>query len=221
MGSSKQQRRMSREQVQEILERNATLCRDEPNFIRYVVDLAIYLLEYEYDWKDCGIEPPERIATRPLPGDGTLAPVDVAPPRPAPAETHATPVETRRPLLQVEPPPAPEPVIPIAAEPRRRSGLLGLPPALEPRPKVIPEVERPAMPSRPAPAESAPREVHEPAKPPAHAASEPRPGERQKFVSLNLRQTSKLASDIGPLCVYCGVPVGDHAVCPSCRNVVR
>ena len=44
----KGRRRLSRTQIIEILERNAELYKDE-NFIPYVVELAIYLVEYEYD----------------------------------------------------------------------------------------------------------------------------------------------------------------------------
>jgi hypothetical protein len=33
------------------------LYKDEENFVHYLVDLAVYLLEYEYDWSDSGARP--------------------------------------------------------------------------------------------------------------------------------------------------------------------
>lgn len=58
----KARRKLSRSQVQEILERNIKLYKDEESFITYLVDLAIYLLEYEYNWEESYAEPPDHIA---------------------------------------------------------------------------------------------------------------------------------------------------------------
>jgi len=46
----KTRRKLSRNQIQAILERNLELYRDEETFIPYLIDLSIYLLEYEYNW---------------------------------------------------------------------------------------------------------------------------------------------------------------------------
>ena len=56
-------RKLTRRQIQEILERNCKLYKDEESFIPYVIELALYLLEYEYDWTDSGAEPPARVAS--------------------------------------------------------------------------------------------------------------------------------------------------------------
>lgn len=45
-------RKLNKAQIIEILERNVALYKDEENFVRYLVDLAIYLMEYEYDGSD-------------------------------------------------------------------------------------------------------------------------------------------------------------------------
>jgi hypothetical protein len=57
----KARRKLTRAQVQEILERNIKLYKDEDSFITYLVDLAIYLLEYEYNWEESYAQPPEHI----------------------------------------------------------------------------------------------------------------------------------------------------------------
>lgn len=57
----KARRKLSRSQVQEILERNIKLYKDEESFITYLVDLAIYLLEYEYNWEESYAQPPEHL----------------------------------------------------------------------------------------------------------------------------------------------------------------
>lgn len=58
MAQPKTGRKLSRAQVQEILERNARLYKSDENFVAYLVELGLYLLEYEYDWSDSGAEPP-------------------------------------------------------------------------------------------------------------------------------------------------------------------
>lgn len=58
MTQPKAKKKLSRAQVQEILERNAQLHRSDENFVPYLVELALYLLEYEYDWTESGAEPP-------------------------------------------------------------------------------------------------------------------------------------------------------------------
>jgi hypothetical protein len=62
--SKHRQRGLSRAQVQEILERNAQLYRSENHFVSYFIDLAIYLLECEYDWADASLPPPEHVRAR-------------------------------------------------------------------------------------------------------------------------------------------------------------
>jgi hypothetical protein len=61
----KARRKLTRAQVQEILERNIKLYKDEESFITYLVDLAIYLLEYEYNWEESYAQPPEHLDTVP------------------------------------------------------------------------------------------------------------------------------------------------------------
>lgn len=51
-------RKLNRAQVAEILERNAQLYKGEDSFVHYLIDLALYLLEYEYDWSQSGMEQP-------------------------------------------------------------------------------------------------------------------------------------------------------------------
>ncbi|MBI3735479.1 hypothetical protein HY256_03090 [Candidatus Sumerlaeota bacterium] len=71
-------RKLSRAQVMEILERNCRLYKDENTFVPYLVELALYLLEYEYDWGESGAPPPK------FPGsaDGGRG-SSLAPPRPS------------------------------------------------------------------------------------------------------------------------------------------
>lgn len=61
----KARRKLSRSQVQEILERNSKLYKDEDSFVTYLVDLAIYLLEYEYNWEESYAQPPDHVAELP------------------------------------------------------------------------------------------------------------------------------------------------------------
>lgn len=66
-------RKLSRWEIQEILERNAELWKGDESFVTYMVELAMYLLEYEYDWSQSGTAPPEeRRAKRPAPVGGPL-----------------------------------------------------------------------------------------------------------------------------------------------------
>jgi hypothetical protein len=58
-------RKLSRSQIQEILERNVKLYRDEESFVPYLLELAIYLLEYEYNWDDSGAQPPPNLPQLP------------------------------------------------------------------------------------------------------------------------------------------------------------
>lgn len=55
---SKPRRKLSRTQIIDILERNVSLYKDEQSFVHYLVELAVYLLEFEYDWAEGGAEPP-------------------------------------------------------------------------------------------------------------------------------------------------------------------
>lgn len=51
-------RKLNRAQVAEILERNVQLYKGEDTFVHYLIDLALYLLEYEYDWSQSALEQP-------------------------------------------------------------------------------------------------------------------------------------------------------------------
>jgi hypothetical protein len=50
---------MTRSQIIDILERNVSLYREEDSFVHYLVELAIYLMEYEYDWSESSATPPD------------------------------------------------------------------------------------------------------------------------------------------------------------------
>ncbi|MCE5230074.1 hypothetical protein LLG95_10815 [bacterium] len=50
-------RKLNRAQIAEILERNVQLYKGEESFVHYLIDLALYLLEYEYDWSQSGTDP--------------------------------------------------------------------------------------------------------------------------------------------------------------------
>ena len=65
-------RKLNRRQVQEILERNIKLYKDEESLVPYLVDLAIYLLEYEYDWDNSGVEAPEGLPDDPEVEEGGI-----------------------------------------------------------------------------------------------------------------------------------------------------
>ena len=43
--------RLSRTEISDILKRNFDLYKDEPNFVDYLVELAIYLIQYQFDPK--------------------------------------------------------------------------------------------------------------------------------------------------------------------------
>ena len=69
-GKSKSPRRkLNRTQIIDILERNVALYKDEPVFVRYLIELAVYLMEFEYNWTDSDAPrpdfktPPEREIT--------------------------------------------------------------------------------------------------------------------------------------------------------------
>lgn len=42
------QEKMDREEILDILKRNVILYKNDPDFVNYFVDLALYLLEYHY-----------------------------------------------------------------------------------------------------------------------------------------------------------------------------
>jgi hypothetical protein len=48
--AGKSRRKLSRNEITDILQRNVSLYRDEDTFVPYLIELAVYLLEYEYDW---------------------------------------------------------------------------------------------------------------------------------------------------------------------------
>ena len=57
--NAKLRRKLNKSQVLEILERNAALYRDDEAFLEYLVNLTLYLIEYEYNWAESGCEPPK------------------------------------------------------------------------------------------------------------------------------------------------------------------
>ena len=61
----KARRRLSRDRIQEIIERNLSLYKGEDSFIPYLVELTIYLVEYEYDWSQSQTEAPEDLPEDP------------------------------------------------------------------------------------------------------------------------------------------------------------
>ena len=52
MGVSEPKKKLSKEEIIEILRRNAQLFKNEPEFVTYIVDLAIYLIEDLLDQED-------------------------------------------------------------------------------------------------------------------------------------------------------------------------
>lgn len=50
--------------MQEILERNVELYKEETSFVPYLIELAVYLLEFEYDWKDVDGSPGDKNPAR-------------------------------------------------------------------------------------------------------------------------------------------------------------
>ena len=55
---SKTRRKLSKAEIVDILERNVSLYREEESFAHYLIELAVYLLEYEYDWAESGATTP-------------------------------------------------------------------------------------------------------------------------------------------------------------------
>jgi hypothetical protein len=45
-------RKLNKSQIIDILERNVALYKEEENFVHYLVELTVYLMEYEYDWAE-------------------------------------------------------------------------------------------------------------------------------------------------------------------------
>lgn len=65
MSQTRVRRKLSRSQIVEILERNVTLYKNNDDFVHYLVELGLYLLEYEYDWSErAGSQPPPHIRKR-------------------------------------------------------------------------------------------------------------------------------------------------------------
>lgn len=80
----KTRRKLSRQQVIDILERNVALYKDEQQFVHYLVELAVYLMEYEYDWAESGLAPPMQVTTEanpPQPVKEQATPGGTPPPR--------------------------------------------------------------------------------------------------------------------------------------------
>jgi hypothetical protein len=55
---AKARRKLNRGQIIDILERNVELYKEEDLFVHYLVELAIYLMEYEYNWDGSDVEMP-------------------------------------------------------------------------------------------------------------------------------------------------------------------
>jgi hypothetical protein len=49
--------KLSRKEIADILKRNCDLYRDEPAFSEYLVELAMYLIEFQYDPEKCDERP--------------------------------------------------------------------------------------------------------------------------------------------------------------------
>jgi len=63
---SQPKKRLSKEEIIEILRRNAQLFKNEPEFVTYIVDLAMYLIENFLELKETQKDVPERnkVSTR-------------------------------------------------------------------------------------------------------------------------------------------------------------
>lgn len=48
-GPTNKEPKLSRKQITDILQRNLMLYREEPNLAEYIAELALYLIEYQYD----------------------------------------------------------------------------------------------------------------------------------------------------------------------------
>jgi hypothetical protein len=70
-------RKLNRAQIIDILERNVALYKDDADFVHYLVELAVYLMEYEYDWSESEVAAPAAKAAGP---DGNNTPVEERPP---------------------------------------------------------------------------------------------------------------------------------------------
>ncbi len=132
--------KLNRQQIIDILERNVALYKDDPSFVQYLVELAIYLMEFEYDWSQPGVDMPERIRLNIIEGDPNKTP----PPRIIP-----TPDKTAQTEEAVDPKPSPL----------------------------------------------------------------PRPIISNVFASPSLKNQKH--------CPFCGTPVGEALICPSCRNLTK
>jgi len=62
----KTNRKLNRDEIQEILETNAELYKDDKKLVSYIVELAMYLIEFEYNWNESVAEPPKFISTSSL-----------------------------------------------------------------------------------------------------------------------------------------------------------
>lgn len=55
-------RRLPKSEIRQILRRNYEMYRNQEGCVDHLLDLAMYLLEFEYDWKDSSTMPPARVA---------------------------------------------------------------------------------------------------------------------------------------------------------------
>lgn len=82
-------RKLSRAEIQEIMERNIELYRNQQNLAEYVTELAMHLMEYEYDWEQSAAMPPKPVMDRQRAGVH-------APQAPPPASDRRSPVTIDR-----------------------------------------------------------------------------------------------------------------------------
>lgn len=203
-GAAAKGRKLSRAEIREVLERNAELYRDDENLVPYIVELAMYMLEYEYDWSESAAEPPDSRAAKARPHD-TKYPsfvVDAPEPAPPPAERARSGPKTRGdqpapPQEPAPPPPAAASVEEIARELTETGG-----------PKIIKlDLLRDTTIRRP---------VAAPDKAKAGAVRDLLQSARKTSVQKPLRPKTTFRS-----CPYCGAPISDESICPQCRSMTR
>jgi hypothetical protein len=221
-------RRLNRAQIQEILERNISLYREEEHFATYLIELALYLMEYEYDWAESGAAPPALRGA-----DGAQTPANgAAPSNGAQKPVHATPVHHLTPTPQFtpynpkldEPHPPAEKRTTTDGDASTHTPVQNLTPPLAFRrtPKHGASSGRPAADSWPRQALGQARTLTAITPPEEDGRDTPPPGGGRRFVSMKLKSGERKVGDKGETsCPYCGTDLGDASQCPSCKNLVR
>jgi hypothetical protein len=67
MGYRLAKNKLTRDEIVDILKRNVEIYRNEPEFIGYIVDLAIYLIEYKLDREAPARDEAEEAVSQPRP----------------------------------------------------------------------------------------------------------------------------------------------------------